>query len=489
MSTSRRASGRLRTTPLLVAAAATLVLAACSRAPLAPRALGQDGNQTSTTGTTTPGTIGVTATKGTGTSKVSTPGVTGTSGPGTTGVAGAGNTPGAVDSAYAGTKTHLFTLGENRIGITKTELTMCAHAALTYGAAFNTSAADFNVYWSHVNDHGGLFGRTVNVTYENDNYTAADAVKAATACAAKNPFMILGGIGFDQIPAVRNFVEQRHILYLHHTATVRGSAGQKYSFSELPTVERTGAGFAQLADRLFRGMKIGIIERDSPNWSPGTDAFKAAAKTYGLNIVSDAKVVDKQGNYTNEILQMKNAGAQVVFGWENALNATELIKQAKAQLYSPHWMVFGLNLMSQTLSNDALTPPLVGSVMFTPYSYGDYSGSFARYADDIKEFEAQYQHYRPNTNLKGVGGDLLFLNWVGQKALYKQFLLCGPDCTRNKFLDVLAGYNTTPTSSACPIDFVHSDGHHGSNQLNFIEAYKSPSGQVNFRNLVPCVGP
>ncbi|MCU1594364.1 MAG: Receptor family ligand binding region [Frankiales bacterium] len=409
-------------------------------------------------------------------------GGSGTSGGGSTGTSlQAGDPP--------GTRSHLFTPKEDRIGITPTSITMCAHAALTYGAAFNTTDADFNVFWSSVNDHGGIFGRKVNVTYENDNYTAADAKTAATACHAKNPFMLLGGIGFDQIPAVRNYVETVHQLYLHHTATIEGTAGQKYSFSELPTVERLGRSFAQLAHEQFPGRKIGIIERDSPNWSPGVAAFKQEAKKYGLKIVADDKVTLNQGNYTQQLLDMKNAGAEVMLGWENVLSMTEMIKQAKSQVYSPHWMVVGSNLMTQTLGKDSVSPPIVGSVMFDPYSFGDYSGGFARYADDMKLFEAQYKQYRPKADLKGVGGDLLFLNWTAQKALYAQLQLCGKDCTRNRFIDVLTSYRGRPSSSSCDIDFPNSDGYRGANQLNFVTAYRAPDGTYNFKMLKPCVGP
>jgi ABC-type branched-subunit amino acid transport system substrate-binding protein len=497
---------RLRA-PLAALALVTAALTACSSAPPpvaltgpdeAPGASGAPGSPTLDPRTglppvTGPGGTGGGApattsggTTGQGTTGGTTGGTagTGTTGGVTTGGSGTGGTTGAVRGGST-----LFTPAENTIGITTTSITMCAHAALTYGAAFNTTDADFNVFWSALNDKGGVFGRKVNVTYENDNYTAADATKAATACAAKKPFMILGGIGFDQIPAVRNYVEQKHILYLHHTTTVQGSKGLKYSFTELPTVERMGESYAQLAYARHRTKKIGIIRRDSPNWKPGTDAFLAKAKQLGLKVVANEPVQDKQSNYTDQVLAMKNAGAELVFGWENALNSTQIIKQAKAQLYSPQWLVFGVNLMSQTLAADAMSPPLEGAVMYTPYSFRDYSGPFARYADDMRLFEAQYAKYRPDSNLKGVGGDLLFLNWTAQKALYQQFLACGKDCTRNRFVDVLTHYNAVPSPSTCRIDFTKGDGHHGADQINFVQAYRAPSGKVNFRNMTPCVGP
>jgi hypothetical protein len=488
-----------RRTHLASLALAAAALTACSSAP-APQALTGPGggpvattpggtvptvNPTTGTTITTPGAVG-------GTTGGSTGGVPA----GTTGVGNPGGSSGGSSGASTGlpgdppgTVSKLFTAAEDRIGITSTSITMCAHAALTYGAAFNTSADDFNVFWTALNAKGGVFGRQVNVTYENDNYTPTDAKTAATTCHSRNPFMLLGGIGFDQIPAVRVYAESVHQLYLHHTATVAGTKGQKYSFSELPTVERMGESYAQLAHLKFPGKKIGIIERDSPNWRPGIDAFLRKAKTYGFTGIKEVKVQDKQGNYTNEVLAMKNAGVDVIFAWENALNTTELIKQGKAQLYAGNWMVFGINLMSQTLGSDAMNPPLVGAVMYTPYSFGDYTGPFASYADDMRLFEAQYKKYRPNSDLTGVGGDLLFLNWTAQKSLYAQLLLCGKDCTRNKFVDVLHSYNARPTSSVCHIDFVHSDGYHGSQEINFVEAYNAPSGKTNFRLLKPCVGP
>ncbi len=474
-----------------LALAALAMLCACSAAP-APQSLQQvPESQAPLPGEQVPGVD-----TPTGAPSVTGPGGV-TTGPGAPGPTGGGANPGnpggPLPSRTGGTggpkPSTLFTVKEDRIGITDAQITLCAHAALTYGAAFNTTADDFNVFWTELNARGGIYGRKVVATYENDNYTAADAKTAAVACKAKNPFMILGGIGFDQIPAVRNYVEQEHILYLHHTATVKGSEGLKYSFSALPTVERMGEGFAQLAIAKYRTLRIGIIERDSPNWSPGTDRFKAMAKAAGLNIVATVKVVDKQANYTDAILAMKNARADVVFGWENALNAIQIIKAGKAQLYNPIWMVFGLNIISQTLGADALNPPLVGSVMFTPYSYGDYTGPFARYADDIREFEAQYRKWRPNTDLTGLGGDLLFLNWVGQKALAQQLRLCGQTCTRNGFVDVMTNYRARPTSSACDIDFTRGDGHHGAVQVNWIEAYNAPGNKVNFRVTTPCVGP
>ena len=414
------------------------------------------------------------------------PAPAGQAAPGAPAPAGAKAPAGTVAAPAAST---LFTAAEDKIGITPTAIRMCSHAALTYGPAFNTTEKDFNVFWTAINSEmGGIFGRKVDVTYENDDYKAETALTAARACNAKGIFMLLGGIGFDQIPAVRNYAEENHVFYMHHTATIRGTQGQKYSFSELPTVERTGEAFAQLAISKYKGKKVGIIKRDGLNWEPGVVAFKALAKKAGLNIVAEKGVAANKSNYTDEILAMKNAGAEVVWAWENALISTQIIAQAKRQAYSPNWLMFPFNLTSQTLDEDALSPKLDGVAMFTPYSRGDYGNGFQAYADDVKLFEAQYKKYKPDADLSGVGGDLLFLNWQAQKALYQQLLDCGKDCTRNRFVDVLLNYNKRPSSSSCTIDFTTGDRRHGAQELVFSETYKSPSGKVNWRPSRLCVG-
>ena len=494
--------------PLPLVALALAVLAGCSSAPLPTSTLGQQYGQPglqqadgSASGQAAPGQPGTAASgpaqggrsAGTATAGVGADGAVQTSAGGAQAASGGGasSTGGTSSSGATASAPHstLFTPAEDRIGISDKQINLCMHAALTYGKAFNTEEKDFNVFWQALNDEkGGIHGRKVVVTYENDNYTPDQAVQAATACKATKPFILLGGIGFDQIPAVRNWAEQNHQLYLYHTATVKGSEHLRYSFTELPTVERTGEAFAQLAGTKYRGKKVGIIERDSANWAPGVAAFKAVASKYGITVVADQKVAQNKGNYTDDLLAMKNAGAQVVWIWLNALESTQVLKQAKVQGYNPHWLLFPFNLTSQTLDSDAMNPPLDGVAMFPAYSNHDYSGPFSSYADDMKEFERQYAKYDPNADLSGVGGDLLFLAWTEFKALAVQLDVCGRDCTRNTFVDVLEQWKGRPSSSSCDVDFSH-DPHHGSDQLNFMTTYRAPDGKVNWRITTMCVGP
>ena len=382
----------------------------------------------------------------------------------------------------------LYHGADDTVGITPSSIKVCAHAALTYGSAFHISASDLNVYWQWLNDHGGIFGRKVETNYVNDNYDPGTAVQAAQACKDWGTFMLLGGIGFDQIPAVRQWAEQNHELYLHHVATTENTAGLRYSFSALPSVEDLGKQMGELAAWKFRGKKVGIIYRNSSNWSPGVDAFEQVVKAAGMQVVGSYPVTINQGNYTTEISQLQAAGAQVVFCWENALSDVEILKQAQGQNYHPAWLLAAFNIITNTLGSSSFDQDMWGAAAWDAYDHGYYGGGYASYASDIKEFEAEYAHYDPGADLGGDGGDLLFDTWESWRFLADLLKRCGPDCTRNKMAGLLlAGYHHT-VSPNCDVDFGRtSDHHHGGYLFNTLHVVRDPNGHPAWMPVQRCV--
>ena len=498
-----------------LAALALLAATACSRAPLPTDVAAVDGATEAdggfAAGSSSTSVPQGTETDGAGAAGAGEPGAPGT-GQGTTPATAAAAAAGSPDTGGGGggggaetaapgapggdvgaaeVPDPLFTGADDVRGITDDTIVLCAHAALTYGAAFNTGPEDLNVYWTAVNEAGGIYGRKVQVHYENDNYSPDTAIEAAKSCKDKHdPFALLGGIGFDQIPAVRSWAENNKMLYIHHTATVNGAAGKRYSFSPLATTEKMGEMFAELAASRFGGKKVGVIKRQSPNWEPGIDGFKAVAAQRGVPIALEREVAVNKGTYLQDIVDLRNAGSEVVFLWLNALETTEFITQTWAQGWRPQFMVFPFNLITQTLGSGALDPPIVGVNMHNAYSAHDTSGPFAAYADDIRLFEAQYEKHRPSADYEGVGGDLMFLNWASQKATHEFFLQCGPDCTRSRFAHLLTQAKGVATPSVCPVDFTRPDsngGRRGGYLVSTLEAYRAPGGVVNFRNAATCV--
>ena len=371
---------------------------------------------------------------------------------------------------------NLFSRKEDRIGILPNKIVFCGHAATTFGPAFNTSERDLNVYWEEV---GKIHGRSVEVTYENDNYDPTQAVQAAQACKQKNPFILLGGIGFDQIPAVRKFAEDNHMFYVHHIA--RQDLKKRYSFSPLTSVEQIGDLAGQWVASHWRGKKVGIIYRDSENWDPGRATFLARLKKERSNtVVAQRGVIKNQGSYVTELNELHTRGAELVFVWENAIAATAIISEAKSQNWSPQFLIFPFNTTTDADGDQTLSPPVQGISTWPAYSPGDYSGPFASYAKEIKHMESVYAKRRPGITVT----DIHWMVWLEYRDLHKLLLACGKDCTRNKLLGLFLWkrYTYTEVAPSCPVDYTRN-GHVGGFWATIFTAYRKANGSAGWRHI------
>lgn len=437
---------------------------------------GQTGSTGGTTGGTTDGTAG-------GTTGGTTGGTGGTSGS-TTGGTGGGTT-GSAAPTYP--EASLYSDAEKVRGITDETIEFCGHAALALAAAFNTSEADLNVYWEMVTkEQGGVHGRDVVMTWEDDAYVADKAVQAAEFCQAKDPFLILGGIGFDQIPKVRDWAETNRELYVHHIA-VAPTKAYDYAYSLSPTVQAIGEQFGHYIAGTHGGKKVGIIYRQSDNWTPGHDAGKAILEARNVEVVGDHAVYQNQSAYSVQINQLQSAGAEVVWVWENALNATQIINQGNDQGYRPTWVVFPFQTTIDSL-NQPETVSIDGVASWSSYAPGGYGGAFPDYDYDaeIARFEAAYAKYRPGVQ----PNDLLWQVWLGNKMLHRMLRDCGADCNRNRFAGMMLSGYQAHEKPGCPIDFgnAQSYGGHITGYSYFAQQlYKHADGSYQYRTTRYCV--
>ena len=398
-----------------------------------------------------------------------------TSGSGTSTVGGSGGTERKIEDAK------LYSGAENTIGITPKLIRLCAHAALTFAQAFDTRPQDLNVYWQDLNTRGGIFGRSVEVTYEDDAYSPQNAVTAAENCKAKDIFLLLGGIGFDQIPAVRTWAEANKMLYFHHMAVEAGLKGKQYSFSGLPSVDATGVAFGEYIGSKYKDKKIGVIWRRSENWEPGYRTGKATLDRMGANIVADLPVNKDQSVFTQEIIALRDRGAEVVWLWENALVAAEFIQQAKNQGFRPHrWVVFPF----QTTLDVVGPEPIDGIAAWSAFTQGGFKEySEHGYGAEIARFEAAYAKHRPGVKTN----DILWQVWVANKAMHDMFERCGPNCTRNRMAGILlSGFKATVPPN-CEVDYTRPDsfgGHLGGHRFFTMEA--TNRNGASFRTTAWC---
>jgi ABC-type branched-subunit amino acid transport system substrate-binding protein len=451
---------------LFVALALTAACTGTQR-PTATVAAGEEGGLlggTSPSSTTGPGVAhGPEATS---------PPSTGTTGVGggtitSTGPAGAGSAVPPIQPV------NIYPAGSDRIGITDTQVNVCVHAALQLGAVFNNTPADLRVYWDMVNAAGGVHGRRVNVFFTDDQGSPQGGVQAAQQCKANDAFIMGGSIGFDTVPAVREFVEQNDMLYLSSFATEADISRYQRSFTFLPSIERLGNVAGQYAASSFSGRDFGVIWRNSPNWQGGRDQFRAALESDGQAVVADVPVEKNQGDFTSAILTLRQSGAEVVLAWVGVLEIAQLVKQARIQNYQPTWIVPGFNLVTDTLGHDidgTNGPAAVGFQVNPPYP----ADPGAAYQAEIDRMTAAFAQFRPSKN--GQINDTDWSFWLYSMQLHRLLDDCGRDCSRNRLAGMfLAGYRADIPPS-CPMDFTRGGGRLGGFGVEIYSAMPNGGG-------------
>ena len=298
----------------IVLVACIAMLGACTGARLPTKVAARDRTSTTLDGsdTTLNGTTATTdafAPDGTPIPKVGAPGTGG--GPVTT----RPKSPSA--------RSTLFNAKEDTVGITEDIDHMCAHAALTYGAAFNTSDATTSTcFWRRSTTRAASSAARSRSPTRTTTTAPTPPFTAATACKAKNPFFMLGGIGFDQIPAVRNWAEaNRDALPAPHRDGRRAPPNQRFSFTGLPSTEKMGEMFGELVAARYRDKKIGIIRRATARTgSRASRRSRRVAAKYGHQHRRRARRAEQPGQLHPGTARHERR-RRVVFGWENALAA------------------------------------------------------------------------------------------------------------------------------------------------------------------------
>ena len=447
---------------MAIALVAVLAVACSGQPPANDAATGDTGATEGSLVGDEPGTSG-TGKAGKGKSATGETGTevsTGTGGTGTvgTGTGGAGSKAKKKASGWA--DANLFSGDANTQGWTDSRITLCEHAGITLASAFGNDPDHFDAYWRMVNDDGGVFGRDVNLVLQDDGYNANQAVQAFDGCNSANPFFIVGGIGFDQIPAVRQRAEANSELYIYGTATEKGTSGNKYSYSVAPTVEEMGRRFAEATAKYNKGSKVGVLTVNSDGWKGGAETYTARLKQLGMNVAITREIANNNDVLTSHVSAFEGAGIDFVFLNINALAFTRFVTEADSQGYYPKLMGWSFNLVTETVGGTMRRFPNNQGLSVSPVHDPERTYDWT---DEYKRMKAAYVEYYGNDE----PNDIDWIQWIAMKGFHRMLLDCGSDCTRNKLAGMLdAGYATREKPN-CRIDFGRGGGRFGGYLVNY----------------------
>jgi branched-chain amino acid transport system substrate-binding protein len=390
-----------------------------------------------------------------------TPGtvVPGSSGGSTTGGTSA---PAAGGSTGGGAAATPATPVGDRTGITDKVIKIGIHAPVTGAAPFPQSSFSKGapVYWQFLAGKGGVFGRNVQVVFEDDEFNPATAKRVCQKMVEQDKvFLLIGGGGADQITACAQYANSVGVPYVSAGVNETGLRNLRGYFALSQSYAQQSPMLGQLAKKRLGGGKVAIAVEDTPSFADAHASILRAMQANGLQVVYD-KPIPKNTQQTDALAianGLKTSGAQIVYILAAPTAFLNIASAAAGQGYTPQYIgpgiTSGLNLVA------TVGCPQIGQARFlSPFPQLDVIDRLD------PDFRPAYRKYAG-----GEPDDIALALWGLNKGLNAMFQAAGKDMTRQSFVQTLESGKRFATGIYPAVQYSPAN-HFGGTQSHLLRA-------------------
>ncbi len=334
-------------------------------------------------------------------------------------------------------------------GLTATTVTVGNVSTLLEGI-FKGAAVGTEAYADYVNSTGGVNGRKVVVDSSDDQYAGAtnkdetqeDVGKDFAMVGGFSLFDSFGGVVLKANPQVPNVTVSLDLA----------TAELPNSFSPAPTPNGWILGPLVYFQKKFPAevKDAGALVADEPSAEVKWTAEKAAMEHLGYKVIYDPTFDISTTNFTQYVVNMKNAGVKILFMEQMPENYAASVVQALNQQDFHPVIVFGGSTYSEELvPNSGGAAAIDGAYM--EQNTALYLGEDAAGLPAVNTFLKWVQTASP-----GFHADLYTLyGWLSAELFSQALKAAGPDPSRGSVLEALrhitsfsGGYLTGPANPA-----------------------------------------
>jgi branched-chain amino acid transport system substrate-binding protein len=311
----------------------------------------------------------------------------------------------------------------DRTGVTDTKIRIGIHAPITGAAPFPENAFDKgkDVYWKHLAESGGIFGRNVEVVFRDDQFNPSRAVQVCRELVEQEKvFALFGAAGSEQITACARYADGAGVPYFSGGVNEEGLKGVRNYFAVSQTYAQQSPILVSLVKNRLGKTKIAIVLNNTPALNETQQSITAQARAAGLNIVRNSRIGKNASD--SELLSEANAlrtsGAEVVYILTSPINFIKLATNAQAQAYSPTYIgpgvTNGLNVVAEAGC------PAIGAAKFlSPFPELDAIDGLD------PDYQRAYQKYNGS-----AGDDIGIAEWGLSKVFGLMLQATGRDLSR-----------------------------------------------------------
>ena len=244
-----------------------------------------------------------------------------------------------------------------------------AHIGPTTGAAALYGLATLHgaeVAVEEVNAAGGKY--KIELINEDDEHNVEKVINAYNAALDAGAQMILGSTTSKPCEAAgaQGYVDR--VFFLTPSASSTAVIEDKDNVFQICfTDPNQGKASAQYIAEHKLGTKVAVIYNNADVYSTGIrDTFVEEGKALGLEIVSETTFTDETTDFTVQVADAQNAGAEIVFLPIYYTPASLILKTAADKAFKP--IFFGVDGMDGILSVEGFDTSLAEGVMLlTPF--------------------------------------------------------------------------------------------------------------------------
>ena len=252
--------------------------------------------------------------------------------------------------------------------------------AAIYGTAVVNAA---KIAADEVNALGGL---QIEIDAQDDEHDPEKAINAYNTVLDNGAKLIVGTVTSGPCAAVAAKAYEERIFMLTPSASSTDVIADKDNVYQVCfTDPAQGAASAQYIAEHGLATKVAVIYNNGDVYSTGIyQTFEAKAAELGLEIVKVTTFTDETTDFSVQVTETKNAGAELVFLPIYYTPASMILTQAASMDYSP--IFFGVDGMDGILTMEGFDPKLAEGVMLlTPFNADATDDKTASFVKKYKE--------------------------------------------------------------------------------------------------------
>lgn len=237
--------------------------------------------------------------------------------------------------------------------------------ASVYGIAVQNG---IQIAVDEINAAGGINGVQIEYSFEDDEHNEEKAINAYNTLKDWGMNILIGNVTSAPCVAVAAKTAEDHMFQLTPSGSATDCIINDNVFQVCFTDPNQGVGSAQYIGQNGLASKVAVIYNSSDVYSSGIyERFKAEAENQAFEIVAETAFTDdSKSDFTVQLQQAKDAGAELVFLPIYAQEASLILTQADAMDYDP--MFFGCDGLDGVLAIEGFDTSLAeGVVLLTPF--------------------------------------------------------------------------------------------------------------------------